>query len=129
MIVINSTVNQHLDIPNLLAVHGLTGCDTVAPYFGTGETVALNVFQSGAHTLSCIGDTNCTLSDIISQAISFIFACCGQTKCMTMTEVRQKTWVKKVSWSIVSTQKLFSLLLTTDSFAQNAARVHIQVAV
>ena len=32
---INATVNQHQEIiPGLLAAHGLTGCDTVAPYFG-----------------------------------------------------------------------------------------------
>ena len=37
MIDINATVNQHRDIiPNLLAAHGLTGCDTVAPHFGMG---------------------------------------------------------------------------------------------
>ena len=41
---INATVNQHWDIsPNLSASNGLTGCDTVAPYFDTGNTVALNV--------------------------------------------------------------------------------------
>ena len=44
MIDINATVNQHRDIIlNLLAAHGLTGCDTVAPYFGIGRSVALNV--------------------------------------------------------------------------------------
>ena len=44
MIDINATVNQHHDtIPNLLAAHGLTGCDTVTPYFGIGKSVALDV--------------------------------------------------------------------------------------
>ena len=100
MIDINATVNQHrVIIPNLLAAHGLTGCDTVAPYFGIGRSVALNVLQSGVHSLSSIGDTNCTLSDIMSQATSYILACYGQTKCMTMTETRQKIWAKKVSRS------------------------------
>ena len=78
---INATVNQHRDIiPNLLAAHGLTGCDTVAPYFGIGKSVALNVLRSGVHSLSSIGDTNCTLSDIMSQATPYILACYGQTK-------------------------------------------------
>ena len=44
---INATVNQHRKIiPNLLAAHGLTGCDTVATYFGIGKTVALKVRRS-----------------------------------------------------------------------------------
>ena len=94
-------------IPNLLAAHELTGCDTVAPYFGIGKSVALNVLQSGVHSLSSIGDTNCTLSDIMSQATPYILACYGQTKCMTMTEVRQKMWAEKVSWSINERTKIF----------------------
>ena len=130
MIDINATVNQHRDIiPNLLAAHERTGCDTVAPYFGTGKSVALNVLRSGVHSLSSIGDTNCTLSDIMSQATPYILACYGQTKCMTMTEARQKMWAKKVSRSNASAPKFSSLPPTTESFAQNAARANLQVAV
>ena len=66
---INATVNQYHDIiPNLVAAHGLTGCDTVAPYFGIRKSVALNVLRSEVHSLSYIGDTNCSLSDTMSQA-------------------------------------------------------------
>ena len=127
---INATVNQHLVIiPNLLTAHGLTGCDTVAPYFGIGKSVALNVLRSGVHSLCSIGDTNCTLSDIISQATPYILACYGQTKCMTMTEAREKMWAKKVSLSIASAPKLSSLPPMTESFAQNVARAHLQMAV
>ena len=130
MIDINATANQHRDIiPNLLAAHGLTGCDTVAPYFGIGKSVALNVLRSGVHSLSSIGDTNCTLSDIMSQAIPYLLACYGQTKCMTMTEAKWKLWAKKVSQSVASAPKLSSLPPTTESFAQNAACAHLLVAV
>ena len=38
-------------------------------------------------------------------------------------------WAKKVSRSVASAPKLSSLPTTTESFAQNAARVHLQVAV
>ena len=39
---INATVDLHRAIiPYLLAAHGLTGCDTVATYFGIGKAVAL----------------------------------------------------------------------------------------
>ena len=130
MIDINATVNQHHDIiPNLLAAHGLTGCDTVASYFGTGKSVALNVLRSVVHSLSSTGDTNCTLSGIMTQATPYILACYGQTKCMTMTEAGQKMWDKKVSRSVASAPKLSSLPPMTESFAQNAARAHLQVAV
>ena len=46
-----------------------------------------------------------------------------------MTEARQKMWAKKVSQSVASAPKLSSLPPTTESFAQNAARAHLQVAV
>ncbi len=41
---INATVEQHCTIiPDLLAVHGLTCCDTLATYFVIGKTVVLKV--------------------------------------------------------------------------------------
>ena len=48
---------------------------------------------------------------------------------MTMTEARQKMWAKKVSRSVASAPKLSLLPPTTESFAQNAPRAHLQVAV
>ena len=48
---------------------------------------------------------------------------------MTMTEAKWKLWAEKVSQSVVSTPKLSSLPPTTESFAQNAARTHLLVAV
>ena len=48
---------------------------------------------------------------------------------MTMTEARQKMWAKKVSWSVARAPKLFSLSPRTESFTQNAAHAHLQVAV
>ena len=41
--------------------------------------MALNILQSGVYTLSCIGDTNCTLSDINS-GVSLSFAVGGELK-------------------------------------------------
>ena len=55
---INATVDLHRDIiPDLLAAHGLTGCDTVATYFGIGKAAALRVLTYGVHRLTYVGDT------------------------------------------------------------------------
>ncbi|PIK44208.1 hypothetical protein BSL78_18950 [Apostichopus japonicus] len=81
---INATVDQHHElIPDLLAAHGLTGCDTVATYFGIGKAAA--VLRAGTEPLSYIGDTSSVLSEVITQATPFILACYGQTKCTSMT--------------------------------------------
>ena len=47
---ITATVEKHCSImPDLLAAHGLTGCDTVAQCYGIGKGVALKVLhKSGA---------------------------------------------------------------------------------
>ena len=56
---INATVDLHRDIiPDLLAAHGLTDCDTVAAYFGIGKAAALRVLTSGVHALTYVGDTS-----------------------------------------------------------------------
>lgn len=54
-----ATLDRHRDInPDLIAAaHELTGCDTVATYFGIGN-VALRVLRAGDHALSYIGNTS-----------------------------------------------------------------------
>lgn len=127
---INATVDQHHElIPDLLAAHGLTGCDTVATYFGIGKAAALRVLRAGTEHLSYIGDTSCVLSEVITQATPFILACYGQTKCTSMTEARQKMWASKVGRSVASAPKLATLPPTNEAFKENVARAHLQVAV
>lgn len=48
MIDINATVHQYRPIiSNLVAAHGLTGCDTVATYFGIGKAAVLRILRTG----------------------------------------------------------------------------------
>ena len=52
---IRATAKEHANIlPNLLAAHGLTGCDTVAPCHGTGKMKILETLKRGNHSLSCL---------------------------------------------------------------------------
>ena len=88
---INATVDLDRDIiPDLLAAHGLTGCDTVVTYFGIGNAAVLRVLASGVHALTYVGDTSRILSEITAQATPFILACYGQTKCTSLTGSHQK---------------------------------------
>ena len=104
---INATVDLHRDIiPDPLAAHGLTGCDTVAIYFGIGKAEALRVLTSGVHALTYVGDTSRILSEITAQTPQFILACYGQTKCMSLTGARQETWANKVDQNEAGAPKL-----------------------
>ena len=127
---INATVDLHRDIiPDLLAAHGLTGCDTVATYFGIGKAAALRVLTSGVHRLTYVGDTSRIMSEDTAHATPFILACYGQTKCTSLTGARQKMWANKVGQSVAGAPKLASLPPTNEAFNENVARAHLQVAV
>jgi predicted small secreted protein len=81
------TIHLHHDImQNLLAAHGLTGCDTVATYFGIGKPITvLKLLGNTMHNLDALGNTNNSLDDAINQAVPFVLSCYGQSACQTMT--------------------------------------------
>ena len=89
-----STVAKHRSIaPHLLSAHALTGCDTVAPYFGIGKTKVIKALEAG-HRLS---HPMVSLEDVFCESAAFVAACYGQ-KCEvheTMTDVCYKVWVSK----------------------------------
>ena len=130
MIDINASVRKHQDIMgNLLAAHGLSGCDTVATYFGIGKTTVLKALRSQPFMLDDIGNTEKTVQDAVEQATPFMLLCYGQPKCISMTEARQKLWTNKVARCIGAAPELASLPPTTKAFEQNVARAHLQVAI
>ena len=127
---ISATVQRHPNVmPHLLAAHGLTGCDTVATYFGIGKMTVLKVLQARDNDLTKLGDTVMSLSDSTQQAVQFLLSCYGQPNCSTMTEARHKTWSKKVASSVGGSPKLKTLPPTDDACKQNVARAHLQVAI
>lgn len=55
LIDIKTTVQKHRDIvPDLLAAHALSGCDTTACHFGIGKCKVVKVLEKG-HSLSLLG--------------------------------------------------------------------------
>ena len=126
---INASVGTNDDIMgDLLFMHGLTGCDTVAPYFGIGKGVALRALRTQRHSLSLLGDVKAPLNDVVKQCTSFILACYGENT-DSASEARYNLWMKKVSRNIANAPKLQSLPPTDEALFQNIARAHIQVAV
>ena len=115
---INAAVEEHSSIvPDLLAAHGLTGCDTVASCFGIGKVAALKVLRHDQRSLNLLGNTGGPpFSEVVEQATHFMLACYGQQKCHSMTEARQQMWFSKVSRSKASAPKLCSLPPTSEAF-------------
>ena len=51
-------------MPQLLAAHALSGCDTAAYMHGIGKGTVVKVLQKG-HTLDKLGDHEALMDDII----------------------------------------------------------------
>ena len=115
---INATVDLPRDIiPDLLTAHGLT----VATYFGNGKAAALRILASGVHALTYVGDTSRILSEITAQATPFILACCGHTKCTSLTGGTPENVCKQSGPECGGAPKLASLPPTNVAFNENVA--------
>ena len=63
-------------IPDLLAAHVLSGCDTVAYLWGIGKATVVKVLSSGK-TLMKLGDQQMEMTDVMTEATKFVAACYG----------------------------------------------------
>ncbi len=127
---INASVKEHKSIlPNLLAAHGITGCDSVGTYHGIGKGAAHRVLKMKKYPLSHLGEKDIPLIDVYPQCTSFMLACYKQSSCTSLTDARVKMWSSKVSRSTASAPKLQSLPPTTEAFRENVAHAHLQVAI
>ena len=81
-------------IPNLLPAHAVSGCDTVASYFGVGKGTVIKLLKEG-YDLSAIGNVDSPLKDVIHQATCFISACYGVKNSADMSNTRLLVWGKR----------------------------------
>ena len=124
---IKATYIKHRAIvPDLLGIHAISGCDSVAATYGIGKVTALTV-ASKAYRLDLLGDVVAQVTQVIEQAKEFMVACYGVKKCSSMTECRQHVWAQKTG-KTSSAPKLCSLPPTTEAFHENILRAHLQVA-
>lgn len=94
---INASVKDHESIlPNLLAAHSITGCDSVGTYHVIGKGAAHRVLKMKKYTCH-LGDKDTSLIDVYQQCTSFMLACYKQYSCTSMTDARVKMWSSKVS--------------------------------
>ena len=126
---IGKTVEKHAGlVTDILASHALTGCDTVACYYGIGKGTALKVLRAGQHSLSLLGCIESPIESVIAQATSFMSACYGVHSCKSMSEARWRVWASKTGHAS-SPPKLCSLPPTNGAFAENVKRAHHQAIV
>ena len=126
---IRATAKEHANIlPNLLAAHGLSGCDTVAPCYGFGKMKILITLKQGDHFLSCLGDSNANWPKV-KRATSFMVACYSVPKLDSMTQARENLWKTRVGRGSSTMPKLCSLPPTDPAFMENLKRAHFQICI
>ena len=116
---IGAIAKEHANIlPNPLAVHVQSGCDTVAPCYGIGKMKILKTLKQGNHSLSCLGDSN-----VVKQATSFMLVCYGVSKLDSMTQARSNQWKTSVG-------RGSSTMPPTDpAFMEKLKRAHFQICI
>jgi hypothetical protein len=130
MIDIGATTSKHKDIiPNILGLHALTGCDTVACMYGIGKSTALKTLSKG-YDLQNLGNKEADFEEVFQEATAFIGACYGYQGTENMSQIRYQAWLTKTGRrNVMSTPKLKSLPPTKESFLMNVKRAHNQAIV
>ena len=65
---IRATVESHSDIAHdLLAIHRLSGADSVASFHGIGKATVVKVVEKGGFTLFCFGDVHAEIKSVEAQ--------------------------------------------------------------
>jgi len=101
---IGATASEHGQLLSQLpAAHALSGCDTVAQYFGVGKNTVIKVLKSGVE-LQKLGVLTEDIGDIIEEATAFMAACYGVQSLVTlnMSEVRGEIWSRRMGRKNVS---------------------------
>ena len=123
---INLTQAKHKEIvTNLLPVHAISGCDTVACYLGIGKGRVIKRLKEGCD-LSAIGNVLAPLQQVIHQATRFISVCYGMKDSTDMSHTRLLVWGKKNGKGHSSSPNLASLPPTREAVIENVKRAHFQ---
>ena len=101
-------VKRATDVPHLLAVHAISGCDSVSATYGIEKANSLKISLQG-YKLSILGAVTASMTQVTEEAKDFIVVlpCYGMKKISSMTECRQRVWAQKTGKA--SAQRLRSL--------------------
>ena len=104
-------------ITQILAIHAISGCDTVAACHGIGKTTTVTISKKG-FLLNSLGVVDVVWDDAVKETTEFVVAAhCGSRVGLTMTDRRQCLWMQKTARS-TGAPKLCSLSPTTEAFVK-----------
>ena len=123
---IAATLKKHTHITdNLLQVHVLTGCDTVAQFWVFGKGKALK-----GHQLHYLGDGHCSMSLVFKETSKFMSSSNELPIERDMSRAPYDVWKTMVMNTKLSvTHDVNALPPTPDAFEKNIKPAHQQCAV
>ena len=93
LININKSVEYNREtIPSLVALHALTGCDSVLMMFGIGKAKGLKAVK--ATPLKCIGKKSCAIKDVVNEGFKFVASRYGRND-TDPSKNRQAIWMMR----------------------------------
>ena len=105
MISIRKAAEKHKDlVSSLLAVYGLTGCDTVSKMIGIGKGKALNVMKK--ITLQCLEEKDASYTDFLEYSKIIIAHCYGITEVISSSNRIEKS-IQSFSLYCIQNKKHF----------------------
>ena len=108
---------------NILAIHALTGCDTVSYPFGKGKIKAITLLKNNQCDLHLIGNIETPHSLLFEKSRNFFCLLYGGKCGMTMNDLRCSLFTKRKGIP----PKLKTLPPTDDNLAFHVRRAHFQV--
>lgn len=126
LISIHKSVQQHIDvIPSLIAIHALSGCDSVPMMFGIGKAKALAAAKYVQ--LQYLGHEDASLNDVLLESKRFVAKCYGQNE-TSSSKNRLLLWTRKTDGAKLSAKPptLRSLPPTDEALQLNIKRAHFQ---
>ena len=124
LISIKKSVNakEHI-MPSLVALHAISGCDTVRMMFGIGKVKSLKVVEKVP--LVHIGEVNAELEEVIDEEKRFLAKCYGQVE-TSSSKNRRTIWINKTDGAKKTAKPpaLQSSPPTDEALEINIRRVH-----
>jgi hypothetical protein len=127
VISVNGVISSHQNImPNLLAAHALTGCDTVSSFSGIGKASVLKkLAKFNGHFK--LGNLKATAEEVTESCLQFVCLLYGEESAINLNTVRANCFKKKIAGKRHLPPKLSSLPPTMASFHVHCQRAHYQV--
>ena len=126
VISVNDVVSNHQKImPNLLAAHALTGCDTVSSFSGIGKASVLKTLKKFNGQLK-LGNLTTSTAEVTESCLQFVCLLYGEESAISLNTVRANCFKTKIAGKRHLPPKLSSLPPTMAPF--HCQRASYQVA-